>query len=67
MMFPRMSLVQHKKTRGLYRVMIDPSYAKIEETGEPAYGYCAEGELDATLWIRPQAEMKDGRFELVEE
>lgn len=66
MKYPRMTLVRHKKTRGLYRIFIDPSYAKIEATGEPAYGYCVEGDLQATLWIRPQSEMEDGRFEIVE-
>lgn len=66
-MFPRMSLVRHKKTRGLYRIFMDPTYARIEATNLGAYGYCAEGQLDATLWVRPRAEMEDGRFELVTE
>ena len=69
--YPRMSLVRHKKTRGIYRVMIDPSYARIEATNEPAYGYVAwlpaGGLEETTLWIRPQREMEDGRFELMPE
>lgn len=69
-LFPRMSLVRHKKTRGLYRIMIDASYGRIEATNEPAYGYVSW--LPATLenivlWIRPQSEMEDGRFELMPE
>lgn len=69
MMFPRMTLVRHKKTGGVYRVMIDPSYARIEATNEPAYGYVLWDEKleDKVLWIRPQVEMEDGRFEKVEE
>lgn len=50
--------------------MIDASYGRIEATNEPAYGYVSW--LPATLenivlWIRPQSEMEDGRFELMPE
>lgn len=66
-MFPRGSFIKHVKTQGLYTVMIDPSYARIEATLDPAYGYVGSNHNTATLWIRSQHEMEDGRFELVEQ
>ncbi len=49
--------LQHLKTGGFYRVI---GLAKIEATLEDVYVY--EAVSNNTLWIRPKAEMEDGRF-----
>jgi hypothetical protein len=54
--------LRHKKTGGFYKVVL---LANIEATLEPAYVY--ESMQSHDFWIRPQAEMEDGRFELVTE
>ena len=48
---------RHKKTGGLYRRLF---VGKLEWNLEPAVAYQAK---DGTIWIRPQAEFEDGRFE----
>lgn len=55
------SKLKHLKTGGLYKVIL---LANIEATLEPAYVY--ESMQTHDFWIRPQAEMEDGRFELVD-
>ena len=52
--------LKHIKTGGLYKVLF---IANIEASLEPAYVY--ESLQSHDFWIRPQAEMEDGRFELV--
>lgn len=59
--------VCHVKTGGEYRVFAGPDRTRIERTGEPAYIYRQRGEPGGTLWVRPQAEMEDGRFEALDE
>ena len=54
------SKLKHKKTGGLYKVVL---LANIEANLEAAYVY--ESLQTHDLWIRPQAEMEDGRFELI--
>jgi hypothetical protein len=54
--------LQHKKTGGFYKVV---GLAKIEATLEMAYVYLSHQTDD--YWVRPQAEMEDGRFILVAE
>jgi hypothetical protein len=49
--------VQHVKTGGFYQIIC---LAKIEATLEDAYVYQALSNM--TFWIRPKAEMEDGRF-----
>ena len=49
--------LQHLKTGGFYRVI---GLAKIEATLEDVYVY--EAVSNNTLWVRPKAEMEDGRF-----
>ncbi|MEI7565404.1 MAG: DUF1653 domain-containing protein, partial [Burkholderiaceae bacterium] len=49
--------VEHVKTGGLYQIVC---LAKIEATLEDAYVYQALSNM--TFWIRPKAEMLDGRF-----
>ena len=56
------SKLRHKKTGGLYKVVL---LANIEASLEPAYVY--ESMQSHDFWIRPKAEMEDGRFELVSE
>ncbi len=52
--------VQHVKTGGLYRIVC---LAKVEATLEDVYVYQALRNM--TYWTRPQSEMLDGRFILV--
>ena len=59
--FPIGSVLKHKKTGGFYQVI---GLAKIEATLEVAYVY--ESRQTHDYWIRPQAEMEDGRFELAD-
>ena len=54
--------LRHIKTGGLYKVLL---MANVESTLEPAYVY--ESMQSHNFWIRPKAEMEDGRFELVSE
>lgn len=56
------SKLQHKKTGGFYKVVF---LANVEASLEPAYVY--ESLQSHDFWIRPKAEMEDGRFELVAE
>jgi hypothetical protein len=54
--------LRHKKTGGFYKVVF---LANVEVNLEPAYVY--ESLQSHDFWIRPQAEMEDGRFELITE
>jgi hypothetical protein len=54
--------LKHIKTGGFYKVVM---LANIEATLEPAYVY--ESLQSHDFWIRPQAEMEDGRFALIEQ
>lgn len=56
------SKLKHLKTGGFYKVVL---LANIEATLETAYVY--ESLQSHDFWIRPQAEMEDGRFELIEQ
>ncbi len=55
------SKLKHIKTGGFYKVVL---LANIESNLEPAYVY--ESLQSHDFWIRPKAEMEDGRFELVD-
>jgi hypothetical protein len=52
--------LRHIKTGGFYKVVL---LANVEANLEPAYVY--ESLQSNDFWIRPKAEMEDGRFELV--
>lgn len=54
--------LKHKKTGGLYKVVL---LANVEANLELAYVY--ESMQSHDFWIRPKAEMEDGRFELITE
>ena len=54
--------LKHVKTGGFYKVVL---LANVEATLEPAYVY--ESLQSHDFWIRPQAEMEDGRFERIEQ
>lgn len=54
--------LKHIKTGGFYKVLL---LANIEATLEPAYVY--ESLQSHDFWIRPQREMEDGRFELIDQ
>ena len=55
------SKLRHIKTGGFYKVVL---LANTESNLEPAYVY--ESLQSHDFWIRPKAEMEDGRFELVD-
>ncbi|QWE27315.1 hypothetical protein [Polynucleobacter sp. AP-Ainpum-60-G11] len=55
------SKLRHIKTGGFYKVVL---LANVEANLEPAYVY--ESLQSHDFWIRPKAEMEDGRFELVD-
>ncbi len=54
--------LRHIKTGGFYKVVL---LANIEASLDPAYVY--ESLQSHDFWIRPKAEMEDGRFELISE
>jgi hypothetical protein len=55
------SKLRHIKTGGFYKVVL---LANVEANLELAYVY--ESLQSHDFWIRPKAEMEDGRFELVD-
>ena len=55
------SKLRHIKTGGFYKVVL---LANVEANLEPAYVY--ESLQSNNFWIRPKAEMEDGRFELLD-
>ncbi len=55
------SKLRHIKTGGFYKIVL---LANVEANLEPAYAY--ESLQSHDFWIRPKAEMEDGRFELVD-
>ena len=61
-LFKPCNRLRHKNTGGFYQVVL---LANIEASLEPAYVY--ESMQSHDFWIRPKAEMEDGRFELVSE
>jgi hypothetical protein len=62
-MFPVGRCIRHKKSGGLYTVMVGPDVARLEATNTPAYFYRS---VDTGLvWARCQDEIEDGRFEEV--
>jgi len=54
--------VVHLRSGGVYVIIGTPDVYRVESTNEPAYAYLAK---DGTVWVRPQTEMEDGRFELI--
>jgi hypothetical protein len=54
------NLLLHKKSGGVYKVIV---LANMEVNLAPVYVY--ESMQTHDFWIRPQAEMEDGRFALV--
>lgn len=60
-------VVTHVKTGRKYRIVMLPDACRIEATNEPAYAYQDADDMAAGVWVRPQAEMEDGRFTPEEE
>jgi hypothetical protein len=56
-MFSPGQKLQHQKTGGFYRIL---HLAQMEANLEYVYVY--EALINQTIWIRPQAQMEDGRF-----
>lgn len=57
--------ILHVKTGNIYTIKGLPAHYRIEATNVPAYAYLDEYESEDKIWIRPQTEMEDGRFESV--
>lgn len=55
------STIRHKKTGGIYTVVLGPDKGRLETSDTPAYSYSGS---DGLVWHRSQEEMEDGRFEL---
>ena len=67
MRFKTDDVLLHLKTGRRYLVLIGPDVCRIEADRSPAYAYRladAQAAADRTVWIRPAAEMEDGRFAL---
>lgn len=58
-------VVKHLKSGGSYVVTGTPARVVIEATLHPAYTYRQAVGNDDRIWVRPQTEMEDGRFELL--
>ncbi len=61
------ALLLHRKTGRRYEVLWGPQHCCIEAGRVPAYAYrlyahAADADADPTVWVRPAAEMEDGRF-----
>jgi len=61
--FSERSIVRHIKTGKEYRIFIGPEKCRIENGSVPAYVY--HDVEYSVLWVLPQVEMEDGRFEAV--
>lgn len=70
--FPLGSFVRHLKTGRLYKILGTPDKCRIEKDWVPAYRYgvatiTCPADMEYPEVIRPQIEMEDGRFELVQD
>lgn len=68
--FPKGTRVRHCRTGGVYTIVYTPAEVIIEKDAVPSYAYRradadGQGGVPGPIWIRPAAEMEDGRFELV--
>lgn len=61
--FPVLTSVRHVKSGRVY--LIVAVNCRIEKDDVPAYAYMEHHVPNATIWVRPQAEMEDGRFEVM--
>jgi len=63
-------VLQHKRSKRLYIILVEPSDAiRLEATNEPCYMYCEYPQAltgPFTTWIRSKNLMEDGRFEVVQ-
>ena len=57
--FSPSQFVQHRNG-GIYQIL---TIAKLEVNQQPVYVYRGQ---DMQTWVRPQSEMEDGRFTLLE-
>ena len=64
MRFQTGDVLLHHKTGRRYEVLMGPDVCRIEADRAPAYAYrlAGAGATDPTVWVRPAAEMEDGRF-----
>jgi hypothetical protein len=61
--FAQDSQVRHRKTGGVYAILITPDVGRLESSNTPAYSY--QDVQGGPVWHRCQVEMEDGRFEEV--
>lgn len=60
--YPVGSVVMHRGTGGLYRILVTPNHGRLESTGQPAYSYQSLNPNEHIIWHRAQEVMEDGRF-----
>lgn len=60
MLFQQFQAVRHLRGNRTYLIIGTPARFRIEATQAPAYAYTASD--TGEIWVRPQAEMEDGRF-----
>ena len=65
MAFKENDKIRHVKSNNVYFIVGTPHKFRIEKTNEPAYAY--QKNRMSAIWIRPKAEMEDGRFQLWDE
>jgi len=67
-MFKTKTRVVHVKTEKLYEILSTPDKCFIENGAVPAYAYTSlEEGINPRIWVRPQSEMEDGRFQAQDE
>jgi len=66
MMFEIGDVVKHEKTGNSYLITGTPARVLIEATETPAYTYRQANGNDDRIWVRPQDEMEDGRFVMLQ-
>lgn len=65
--FKRKDIVMHVKTGHAYKIVMGPDdFVRIERTLTPVYIYKSLNPSEETQWVRPQNEMEDGRFALLD-
>jgi hypothetical protein len=64
-LYPVGTIVEHLRSGRQYKILASPFIVRIEANNIPAYIYRDYSSSDIIEWIRPQAEMEDGRFKLI--
>lgn len=63
--FKEGQIVRHIRSDSKYRIIFNPHRLFTEADNQPAYAYTDEDHDTNIIWVRSQAEMESGRFEVV--